>query len=607
MAKRIANVKEAIESGEIPGTFTEDRTTFEYPVLEYPGSRGTPLQWSIKVTLLGAGGKPAAITDEMLDQPVAVLPKGYKAEITTIACQKGGKVRDVLPTYVTQGKALNKTNAITQALREAASKYDHKKRTAQAEEQGPEEHPQKDKTPARGDQAVTGRDLRPLPMLVNKEGATRDSTLTPADFMEGVIIQKKLNGVRAIMYTDPTNSTVACYSRTGIDYPCQKTILDEMREIAAVAPVVQPGEYGTKPTLSKELTEAYARPYFDGEIYKHGEALNWISGQARRGNTHQEKDLQYHVFDVFFPYAIALGEDMPSEHRQAYLSAAFSAASKLGHPHIVRVENEPIHSLTDIKARMKDYLKEGYEGAIARKARAGYRYSDHNYHSSGLLKFKPIFDSEFAVIGYTQGTRGKDVGAVVWICEVPNAPDPRDKTFNVVPKDMTYDMRYAIYSVLSEKDKDGKTRFDKDIKGLPMTLEYQETNLKTGKPLRAKALAFRSYERKPGETSEDPVASLYEDAEHLVDEKKATGKPPGRPKQTARKATGGKLPRQSHASAQARRTVPQTPQTPEPVVFTREELEAILGDVPELSEPVDFTREELEAILGDVLEYSEEL
>jgi hypothetical protein len=599
-AKRIANVKKAIESGEIPGAFAEDRTTFEFPVLEYPGSRGASLQWSIKVTLLGADGKPVAITDAMLDQPAAELPKNYKAEITTIACQKGGKIRDVQPTYITEGKSLNKSNAttaITQAIREAKSKYDHKKRTAQAEETTNEEQ---DKEPE-----VAKQGLRPLPMLVKKEGETRDATLTPADFKEGVILQRKLNGVRAVTYWDQARQDMACYSRTGIDYPCQPGILAEMKALNSTAPSMRPGTYGTPAVMSKELEKAYLFPYFDGELYKHGESLNVVSGQARRvtekGKPGKAVTLNYYIFDVFFPRAIELGDDMPSTQRQAYLDAVFEAAAKAGqkHPHLVRVENEPVHSLAEIKERTKEYLKEGYEGSIARKARAGYKYSEHNYHSSGLLKFKPIFDSEFAVVGYTQGERGKDVGAIVWICEVPDPVNPRDKTFSVVPKDMTYDMRYAIYELVN-KPVDGKiTRFDKDIKGLPMTIEYQEINHQTGKPLRAKALAFRTYEGGP---DEDPIARLYADAEQLIAEKKEAKQAQNtitrstmtqsrhevtqpnrrtRTVQTARKAVGGKLPRESHA-AQKRATQARIPS--EPVVFTKEELEDILGDVLEFSE-----------------------
>jgi hypothetical protein len=128
------------------------------------------------------------------------------------------------------------------------------------------------------------------------------------------------------------------------------------------------------------------------------------------------------------------------------------------------------------------------------------------------VKIKPIFDDEFTVVGYTQGTRGKDVSAVIWECEVPKPVDPRDRLFTVVPKDMTYEDRYAVYKCLGTLV-DGPngakiTRFERDIKGLPLTVEYREMSAKTGKPLQAKALAFRTYESGP---AADPVKALLDE------------------------------------------------------------------------------------------------
>jgi hypothetical protein len=165
--------------------------------------------------------------------------------------------------------------------------------------------------------------------------------------------------------------------------------------------------------------------------------------------------------------------------------------------------------MEEVEALTKRFLAEGYEGAIARKDGAGYRYSYSGYHSSGLLKIKPLFDSEFAVVGFTQGTSGKDVGALVWVCEVPEegAPDPADRAFNVVPKNMTYADRYALFRCLGARGPDGRTRFERTLKGLPLTVEYPELSAKTGKPVQAKATVFRTYEGEGGAAG-DPVRRL---------------------------------------------------------------------------------------------------
>jgi hypothetical protein len=165
--------------------------------------------------------------------------------------------------------------------------------------------------------------------------------------------------------------------------------------------------------------------------------------------------------------------------------------------------------MEEVEALTKRFISEGYEGAIARKDSAGYRYSYSGYHSSGLLKIKPLYDSEFPVVGFTQGTSGKDVGALVWVCEVPEAEalDPSDRAFSVVPKNMTYAERYALFRCLGARGPDGRTRFERALKGLPLTVEYPELSAKTGKPVQAKATVFRTYEGEGGAAG-DPVRRL---------------------------------------------------------------------------------------------------
>lgn len=454
-AVHIANMREAIESGEVPGKFTSGRTLFTFPQLEYTNARGANQQWTIMVRLLH-NEKYIAINQSYLDSPVPELDE-YVAEITVKALQDGGKIREIVPTYVCDGKNIGKknaTNCITQALRDALGLYNK-----QVKRYGPAD-----------------LDMRPPPMLVKKLGDSREAVLTPASFKTGITVQRKLNGVHFVMYK--ADDDIIGYSRTGAQYPGQVQIASEMQAM---------------------FTNAVGSPYFDGELYVHGKTLNWISGQARRDD--DDGNLEFHIFDVFFPDNTSI----ISRDRQLYLDTFFAASVGIAHPHIKRVENFPVRSSIEMNSLAKQFLGEKYEGAIARKDIAGYRYGYNNYHSANLLKIKPKFDSEFPVVDYTQGTRGKDVGAVIWICEVPNPIDPRDTLFNVVPKDMTLEERYAIFKCLGVKI-DGKSRFERDVKGLPLTIEYNELSTITGKPLQAKALAFRTYEAGP-----DPIKALLRD------------------------------------------------------------------------------------------------
>jgi ATP-dependent DNA ligase len=166
---------------------------------------------------------------------------------------------------------------------------------------------------------------------------------------------------------------------------------------------------------------------------------------------------------------------------------------------------EEIHKIS------AEALGNGYEGLIIRKATGKYEYSFRNYHSSEILKMKPTFDKEYKCIGYTNG-KGKDAGAVIWVCEVAHedrlgGKSNEDYIFNVVPN-MPLEERKRVFRCLQRKtndDDDAETMFDIYVLGKPLTVEYQELS-ETGVPLRAKGKAFRTYE---DET--DPIREMYEE------------------------------------------------------------------------------------------------
>jgi ATP-dependent DNA ligase len=247
-----------------------------------------------------------------------------------------------------------------------------------------------------------------------------------------------------------------------------------------------------------KLLYSPANLFVDGELYLHGKSLNWISGQVRKEG--DEGTLEYWIYDCFFPAAIASGYQMTSKHRQEYLDMLFKSVNL---KYVKRVINYKVKKLSDIHKYRDEFLAEGYEGAIVRKDWTGYTYGNNNYHSSNLVKVKPIYDAEFKVVGFTQGTKGKDVGALIWICEVDpeHVIDPADKTFNVVPKDMTYEERYKIFELLNLKS-GPENNFNKYVNGKYLTVEFPERSKKTGKPSQAKALNFRNLDT---DSNEDPI------------------------------------------------------------------------------------------------------
>lgn len=470
------------------GTLDATRTVYKFPTITYMGAKGSVHHWTINIRL-GNSKNYIEITPEIINAKNAELvSKGIYAEIIVDAKQEGGKIRAIVPTTVIVGKNIgkkNETNCFTQAARDALGKYNKHKKSIDTVSAAA------DTDAAAADAAV---DRRPPPMLVKK---IDDCLPTQADFANGITVQKKLNGVRLVTCMDEFGKLVM-YSRTSTNYPGQVQICAELapiiRSIPSISELLRSSGMLTPELLSGLgvlSPEIYDNTpiYIDGELYVHGRPLNWISGEARKED--DKGELQYHIFDCFFPEVIAAGHNMESQHRQMILDIIFKGLP--ANSHIRRVENFPAHSLEQIRGMSKAFIAEGYEGAIARKNKAGYRYGYNGYHSSNAMKIKPTFDAEFKVTGYGQGVKGKDVGAIIWECELENPIKAHDSKFTVVPN-LMYDDRYKLFRLMSVITSDGRTIFDRYIKGLPLTIEYRDISAITGKPLQAKAVIFRTYE-----------------------------------------------------------------------------------------------------------------
>lgn len=556
----IPDMRAAIEAGDIPGSFVDKRREFRFNTLAYNTSRGATNLWTISVRLM-RDKTFVPIPDSYLQQPVPPIA-GHIAEISVETQQKGGKIRDVVPTYVSTGKNLGKksaTNVITQAIRDALGTYNKQAKRHDISEIIPASESKDDEEDAEADEAndefevnevvendgqddisddssetkvppkarvalktavVKSFDPMPPPMLVKKLGETKAATPTKKDFDNGMTAQMKYDGIRSAGFFDPETGSFTRYSRTGTLLPRQAHIDDQMATFKKFIPSITPGTYGVDTDASPDILAAYGAihtdpdhygdpiPYFDAELYKHGVSLNNIVGQARR--TKNEGKLEYRIYDVFFPYAKAAGHDMLWKDRMAYLETFASAINALPHSHIEIVPNfKNIKSIDEAETLAKQFIKEGYEGAILRKNNAGYEYGYGNRHSDNLVKIKPTMDSEFPVVGFTQGEKGKAVGAIIWECSVPNPINKKDDRFTVVPK-MTIIQRQKLFQCLSKlvDGPDGKkiTRFERDVKGLPLTIAYAGLSPKTGKPLQPRAVAFRTYEQ-----GSDPILKLFKE------------------------------------------------------------------------------------------------
>ena len=528
--------------GVFPGQFSDDGATYTFPRVTTTDARGANRHWTVEVHLLGPDQTKVPFNSkEMLAQPVPEL-EGYVGIIKTESWHEGGDAHlGKVPTRVESGRNLGKanaTNVATQALRDALGLYNKKMKAA-------------GKKTVKGPQLAQAHIPMPKPMLVKKIGSTKAATLTEAVFRRGVTVQRKFNGVRAVAFLEEAEAaesrSVVIYSRGQAPYNGMPTLRGELADLLSCAreawttlcakkgrdpwdvAVQILTEKGEPPSPAAEFPQVN----LDGELYLHGKSLRWISGQSRGTTTGSE--LQFWVYDCFFPQLAAASIPVVSATRQAFLDILFDLRDKARAsrerpgppPKIRRVENFPVpkeatpeDGLERVYDLAAQFVKEGYEGAIARKDDAPYRYGTNNYHSDNLVKVKPLHDKEFTCVGFTQGDRGKDVGAVIWICEVPaeDSPTGQAERFNVVPKNMTYETRYRIFQCLQEEvpGPDGSStvsRFDRDFKGLPLTVEYPELSSKTGKPTQAKALMFRTYDPALAGTGvhPDPIGKLLEE------------------------------------------------------------------------------------------------
>ena len=446
-----------------------DGKCINFAEIKYGGTDDKDRYWAVSVEML-VDGEPIEIDKSFIDNPDPNWGEenGYTARINVKTGMVGGKVRDTTPTIVKVGKNIGKknfTNVLTQAIKDANSLHNKQLKKSNAT------YP------------LPMRAMKRMPLGSNKGKQSQ----VEFDGETEYIVQRKLDGIRCIVMRDEQGKMFA-YSRRGIVLTGYEDIIEEVRQ------------------LIKNIDGPVG---IDGEMYKHGTHLNKISGQARKGDI---EGLEFNIFDVFFPQSIdELGMAQRQEKLVEMFESAHDAAPGEAAEHeftyIKEVINHTVRTEDEFAAIYKQFLEEGYEGAMIRRPTGTYKYSTSDRQSPDLIKVKPIDDAEFMVVDFIEGKKGKDVGAIIWVCEANN----EDKTtFHVVPKNMTYPERKQLFIEASKKIKVkniSMTKFEAYMKGKLMTIEYPGLS-KNGVPAQAKALHFRVQD-----TNEpDPIAQTLKKA-----------------------------------------------------------------------------------------------
>lgn len=380
------------------------------------------------------------------------------------------KSRFSVMSFVLKGKNLtkaNKTNAFTQAMYDAYSKFNKKKTTDYCE-----------------------------PMLAEGsafplEETTEKLTELISMHKNNYSIQYKYDGVR--MLAKLNDGKLTTYSRNG------KIINTHPRlagELTATLMRIQNSVICNIPNSLEKTTV-----YLDGELYQHGKPLSEISGDARGS---EDNNLQYWVYDMFFTHngeitgrmahnrtrlLVRVESQIPSEFIK-YAPTLYVSKSDIS----LAVEVEEVESV------YRKALADGYEGLIMR---LDTPYNNTNRKS--MYKLKELITEEFRVIGFTEGT-GKMEKTIMYTCELTSKSkqaameylqargrtwESSDTKFNVTPMG-SLDERRDMFKLMHRYEDDGRKHFDVHYRNRLYTVQFNNWS-KFLKPMCPIGVGFREF------------------------------------------------------------------------------------------------------------------
>ena len=245
-------------------------------------------------------------------------------------------------------------------------------------------------------------------------------------------VQPKLDGIRCLIYKD-TNSE-------------SNQIIFQSRQNKLFEPFVH-----LLPDLEK-IFEKDPSLILDGELYCHGLGFESVTSMVRRAKVRHPdvEKINYVIYDCV--------------SKETYKSRMSKLNIFLKHVFfIVTIEVTKMQEIEDSHTHYADY---GYEGIMIR-GDGPYKHG----RSKDLLKYKKFKDSEYLVVGHTEGT-GAHAGTAIFVCESGS-----DKKFNVVMNGPLEKRREMLKHV-------------NDYYGKYLTVKYQELSL-DGIPRFPIGLGFR--------------------------------------------------------------------------------------------------------------------
>ena len=450
---------------------------YEFPKLFVISSLGQRREWKIFIRLIKKASQSSKtnkynwnlmdenevkIKPEYLEDD-SVLPKGIISQFWTESGITGGKISRSPATYPkeTNLDKANHRNFFHQALVAARSKF-IKKSEAGSETQV----------------SRNSKDDRFFPMLAKNYKNFVKKVNYP------IYVQPKLDGIRCIIFLrlprnkrvdDTTIENVIMYSRQKKEFP--------------LSPVNNLIRMELLNLLKKTYdTERKQSIYLDGELYNHKLTLQEITSKTRKSDasTSSENSLQiqHHCYDMFYPW---YGQDQSFDFRTKELTRIFTLFNDVQkYTQLVRTKLCTTSEKQDDMYR--NFISKNYEGIMIRNPKGHYAKDNmvrsSKLRSRDLLKRKEVFTEEFEVIDFTQGSEGKDKGAIIWIAQTDAG-----NHFNVVPvgKWGSYTNRYKLFKEVSQ-DQCFRDKYANRM----LMVEFRGWSLDRV-PQHAKAVGFRDY------------------------------------------------------------------------------------------------------------------
>jgi len=225
-----------------------------------------------------------------------------------------------------------------------------------------------------------------LPMLAH------NYTQRGHDIVNSCCVQPKIDGIRCCAFKDPDNK-IRLLSRTGHDFSGFVTIRESLLRYFF------------------EMRDDVK--FFDGELYFVGNFENLTSVVRTDGNSEDKEKIIFHIFDYY-----------SETKKNVKFIDRIKKLKELPEARNIQIVNTSTIEKNQIEQTLDMLISFGYEGLIIRNPDSKYELGKRSKH---LQKYKKFNDSEYKVIGFTQGV-GNEAGLVIWKCVTQNG-----REFNVRP------------------------------------------------------------------------------------------------------------------------------------------------------------------------------